>query len=204
MNPEKQNNYKIAEDLAWEKLRGKDLAEVARMSACGLVDSWNVEVPFISQDHVADLKKREIRGPGGGEVPVIWRILILHYLINAKDKPLAGKKIGFAQIPGAAGYLGPFRARVLAPLIKGFGHEVKGLIRAGELIGGVRREFGDASVTIHAFPKVPITYVLWRGDEEFRPEGQAMFDASIASFLPLEDIVVVTSEIVYTLLKLKT
>ena len=204
MTPEKQDNYKIAEDLAWGKLCKKDAGEVARLSASELVDLWNIEVEFISEKYVVDLKKKEIRSGGCGEVPIIWRILMLHYLVNAKDRSLADKKIGFAQIPGAAGYLGPFKARVLAPLIRGFGNEVKELVRVGQIIGGAKREFGDASVTIHAFPKVPITYVLWRGDEEFRPEGQAMFDASIASFLPLEDIVVVTSEIVYTLLKLKT
>jgi len=203
MSPERQNNYRIAEDLAWEKLGHMDLSEVARLSFSRPVDSLSIELEFIGEKYVVDVGKKTIRG-GAGEVPTVWCILILHYLVTAKDRPLTGKKIGFAQLPGAAGYLGPFKARVLAPLIKSFGNDVKELVRRGALIGGVKREFGDASITVNAFSKVPITYVLWRGDDEFPPEGQVMFDSSIVSFLPLEDIVVVSAEVVYALLKLRT
>jgi len=38
---------------------------------------------------------------------------------------------------------------------------------------------------------VPITFVLWRGDEEIPPSGNVLFDASIPSYLPVEDIAVV-------------
>ena len=203
VSPEKQNGYKIAEDLGWEKLAHKDLSEVARLSFSHLVDSWNIELEFIADKYVVDVRQKVVRG-GAGEVPMVWRILMLHYLVMAKDSPLAGKKIGFAQLPGAGTYLGPFKARVLAPLIKAFGDDVKELVHLGTRIGAVRREFGDASITVNAFAKVPITYVLWRGDDEFPPEGQVMFDSSIVSFLPLEDIVVVSAEIVYRLLKLRT
>ena len=198
-----QDNYKIAEEIAWKKLSERNITEVARFSSSSLIDLWNIELEFIGEKFIVDQKKKIVRGAGREEVPIVWRILMLHYLIMAKDKDLTAKKIGFAQIRGASGYLGPFKARVLAPLIKGFSDDVKALVKVGQSIGGIKREFGDASVTIHAFAKVPITYVLWRGDDEFPPEGQAMFDSSIVSFLPLEDIVVVSSEIVYKLLKLK-
>jgi hypothetical protein len=203
MSPEKQDNYKIAEDLAWEKLSQKDLREAARASLSRLVDSANVEIEFIGEKYLLDVSQKSVRSASEGEVPIVWRILMLHYLVVAKDRPLTGRKIGFAQIPGAATYMGPFRARVLAPLIKNFGGDVKELTDAGRRIGASRREFGDASVTVNVFAKVPITYVLWRGDDEFPPEGQVMFDSSIVSFLPLEDIVVASSEVVYRLLKLR-
>jgi hypothetical protein len=204
VSPEKQDNYKVAEDLAWEGLSKRDPAEVARVTFSRLADTGKIELAFAGETYRIDVEKREVCAADNDEVPIVRRILTLHYLVTAKDVPLTGKKVGFAQIPGASTYLGPFKGRVLRPLVKSFGNDVNELVEVGRRVGAVKREFGDASITVNAFPKVPITYVLWRGDEEFPAEGQVMFDASIVSFLPLEDIVVVSSEIVYSLLKLRT
>ena len=51
-------------------------------------------------------------------------------------------------------------------------------------------ETGDASFRIQVFPRLPMQYVLWEGDEEFSPSVQVLFDASVDHYLSLEDIVV--------------
>ncbi len=56
--------------------------------------------------------------------------------------------------------------------------------------GGEPVEIGDASFVLRAFPRVPLQYVLWEGDEEFPPSVQLLFDASVDHYLTLEDIVV--------------
>jgi len=38
---------------------------------------------------------------------------------------------------------------------------------------------------------------LWKGDEEFPPEGNVYFDASISSYLPTEDIAYLAGAVVY-------
>jgi len=50
---------------------------------------------------------------------------------------------------------------------------------------------------------VPIGLVLWRGDEEFTPEGNVLFDASITGYLPVEDIVILAETVVWKLIKRK-
>lgn len=49
---------------------------------------------------------------------------------------------------------------------------------------------GDEGVKISAFPRIPITFILWRGDDEFSPKANVIFDATIASYLSTEDILV--------------
>lgn len=49
---------------------------------------------------------------------------------------------------------------------------------------------GDASFLIQVFPRLPMQYVLWEGDEEFSPTVQVLFDSSVDHYLSLEDIVV--------------
>jgi hypothetical protein len=35
---------------------------------------------------------------------------------------------------------------------------------------------------------VPITIALWRGDEEFGPEGSILFDSTVSEYLTNDDI----------------
>ena len=52
-----------------------------------------------------------------------------------------------------------------------------------------------------AFPRVPITLVLWRGDDEFPPDGNILFDRSISDYLTTEDVNVLCETIAWTLVK---
>jgi hypothetical protein len=67
----------------------------------------------------------------------------------------------------------------------------------GAKIGELLSEPGDVAVKVLAFPKVPVVLSLWKGDEEFPPEGNVLFDASITSYLSTEDIAYVAGAVVY-------
>jgi hypothetical protein len=56
-------------------------------------------------------------------------------------------------------------------------------------------------VTINAFDRVPLTLVLWRGDEEVAPNGNILFDANISDYLSTEDVTVLSETIVWKLVK---
>lgn len=128
------------------------------------------------------------------ELSITEKVLVLHYLINAKPKHLTGRFISFQEVPnGGAIYNGPFKKRAVDPLVRTFAGNGKGFGSAGIEAGGSLEAFGDASVTVFAFPYVPITYVLWQGDEEIPTSGTILFDASISDFLPAEDIVLAAS-----------
>ena len=73
-------------------------------------------------------------------------------------------------------------------------------LKAGKKLGGKKMEMGDSSITFHPFPKIPITLILWKGDEEFSPQGTILFDSSIKNFLGGEDIAFLTDTTVYKLM----
>jgi hypothetical protein len=75
------------------------------------------------------------------------------------------------------------------------------LIDAAAKLGGHKANYGDVAVTIKAFSYVPITLVLWRGDEEFAPSGSTIFDATISDYLSTEDITVLCETITWKLVK---
>ena len=57
------------------------------------------------------------------------------------------------------------------------------------------------AITIDAFSRLPITIVLWRGDDEFPPEGNIMFDSTISDYLDTEDIAVLCETMTWRLIK---
>lgn len=78
----------------------------------------------------------------------------------------------------------------MEPLVRKFGKSAKWFKEIGIKLGGESAGVGDASLTLYAFPSIPLQYVLWEGDEEFPPVVQLPFDASVDHYLSLEDIVV--------------
>jgi len=135
------------------------------------------------------------------EVPLRDKILILHYLIMAKGTPIADKPITFKELPEGINYFPPFSKRTIKPLVDRFGNEPHLLIDAAAILGGYKADYGDVAATINAFPYVPITLVLWRGDEEFPPSGSIMFDATVSDYLSAEDISVLCQTISWKLVK---
>ena len=135
------------------------------------------------------------------EVPMRDKLLILHYFIRAKGIPLTNKIITYQELPQGALYFPTFAKRVIKPLLTHFGQEPQRLVTVAEKLGGHKVDCGDVAVTIDAFRRVPVTIVLWRGDDEFAPEGSILFDDTISDYLFGEDIVVLCETISWRLVK---
>jgi hypothetical protein len=115
-------------------------------------------------------------------------LMVLVYLTQAKDiKPThtwvseKGLKGGFTF------FQGPHRLQV-EELEKLFGSDPEAFLRAGKKMGGSEILYGDKGFALEVFPRVPLAYILWKGDEEFPPRIRVLFDATIESHLPLDII----------------
>ena len=127
---------------------------------------------------------------------------MLHYFTLAKGTPLSNKVITYKELPEGASYFPTFAKRAIKPLLDHFGKEPHRLIDVARKLGGHKADYGDLAVTINAFSRVPITLVLWQGDEEFSPEGNMLFDSTISDYLPTEDINVLCETIAWRLVRL--
>jgi hypothetical protein len=138
---------------------------------------------------------------GGTEAALRDKILILHYFTGAKGTPASGKSIAYKQLLGGVSYFCAFSQRAIAPLVKNFGQSPELLAKAVMELGGHKADHGDVSVTVSAFPRVPVTLVLWRGDEEVPPNGNILFDANVPDYLSTEDVTVLCETIIWRLVK---
>jgi hypothetical protein len=188
--------YAESYNLALDRLRRANLAEVCRKSGASLVDADIVGLVFLDREYRADRRGGTVSLATGTEpVPMAERLLILHYLVTANGAPPRGEAISFKELPEGAVYNPTFYKRAIRPLLNKFGSSPAKLIAAAAAFGGVEAHEGDAAVTIQAFPRVAVTWVLWRGDDEFPAEGTILVDRGIQDYLPTEDIAVLCQSI---------
>jgi len=117
------------------------------------------------------------------EVPIKDRILILHYLLSATGTSLSGRMLAFREVPNGGNYFDVFTKRAIKPFLNRFGAEPESMVTVAGKLGGRRTDYGDAAVIFDAFPRVPVTFVLWRADEEFPAQGSILFDDSVSDYL---------------------
>ena len=85
-------------------------------------------------------------------------------------------------------------------MLETFGHDLTLYVKVAAALGGEPLALGDAAARFMAFPRVPITHVLWGGDEEFAPEATILFDETIPRYFPTEDIAALAGASVYRLM----
>jgi hypothetical protein len=189
----KQKNYQQAFDLATAVLRGLDLEE--RAGKAGALyqkgkDGDEVIIAFFSEPYHIRFPQVEFYSPYKKAVSLVARTILLHYLITSDGSPVSGTWVGYKDIPGGLLYASVFARRVTEPLVKKFGTSAKSFMEVGTALGGKPGGVGDASLVFEVLPRISMQYVLWEGDDEFPPNAQLLFDASVGHYLSLEDIVV--------------
>ena len=197
-----QEAWQLSIDLTVGKLQQADLQDRCRKSgAVWRPDSQAIDISLLGRDYRVTTPAFDAAFSENGEsAPVAEKILILHYLEMANGAPLSGKWITFAEVPGGDLYLPVFRARSIDRLVRAFAGREGDLVESAEALGGVEMDYGDVSVQIRALPHVPVALTLWRGDDEFSPSGNLLFDATITEYLPMEDIVVLAGMVASRLL----
>jgi len=195
-----QYAYELAYRLACDELtRLSDIEGQCRRSGAGCYLEGSkrvITLEYLNEPYQINLPDVEISRPGDSKpVPLRDKLLILHYFIRAKGSPLSHRIITFKELAEGSNYFPAFYKRAIKPIIDSFGRQPRHLLGIARELGGLKSDYGDLAVTINAFSRVPITLVLWPGDNEFPPEGSILFDSSISDYLATEDITVLCQTI---------
>jgi hypothetical protein len=198
--------YGLALKLAGEQLSGlPDLEAQCRKSGSSYIlcgTSHLITLEYLHRTYQIALPEIKIcLKDDSADSDLKNKILILHYLLRAKGTPISHKAIAYQELSEGSVYFPSFFQRAVKPLINHFGKSPERLIELSKALGGVQTDIGDAAVTIPAFSRVPVTLVLWKGDEEFPPNANILFDSTILDYLSAEDINVLCQTITWSLVK---
>ncbi len=200
--------YMEARRLVAARLSGMDPLQTARNAGCIYDDTVHaILLRYLGADYRVGCSGCDIKRVSDGAPPSLpAQVLMLHYLLHAGarvNRTPSGRLISFREVRGGgANYWPAFEKRAVKPLLKAFGAHPEALVHAGSALGGAVSAYGDASTVITLFPLLPVTYVLYRGDEEMPGAASILFDDTVNALLPCEDIVLAASFGVYELIRL--
>jgi hypothetical protein len=181
------------EDRAWELLAGLDPQDV-----CGraLADFDPVAGAYVLSVFGLPVTVAPERRTIGGSCPdcdlilkkmaYFSRLSILHYLIGAQALPPAGQLVKPAELKVGLLYFTGSHVLPLDALAARYGRDAAGFLSQGLRFGGQRRSYGDAAVELLPFPRLSVTLVLWRADDEFAARADLMFDATCERHVPAD------------------
>lgn len=201
----REDDYRAARALAIEKLKGCDIKQCCANAKIEMkkkgTGRQQVIFPYINRRHVLNIDGETIGFEEDSGKPTLPdQVVMLHYLLNAKEIPLSGDLITFREVPSGTFYYQPFFKRAIAPLIKAFGPRVSLLDQVANVIGKIVPSPADRALKVVVLPRIPVILSVWEEDEEFPAEGNVYFDTTISDHLPTEDIAYVGSAAVYTAL----
>lgn len=204
-----REDFEIALALACRDFGRRDPAGQAEKAGVpwvrvGQGEAGYAEVPFLGTPYLVHGAAGEVSYKQDPvKEPALWeKILVLHYFSTSDGTPLAQEHISFKEVREAMLYLPNFEKRAVAPLLGRFGKNPDELLGPARSIGGRQEDLGDFSVTIPVFPRVPVTLVFWKGDDEFEARLTILFDRTVVRYLPTEDIVLSAQMVAYRLIGL--
>ena len=169
--------------LLWEQLRDADTRKIccnARVAFDGGKNAYRV--PFLTGEFLCHPWEERIEPVGAVPVPKLdfqFHLALLHYLLEARDLPPSGIWIGEKEIPAGESFFRGPHAFPLRPLAEEFGRHPDLFAAACETLGGTEFDMGDMAYQLLPFPRVPVLFVLWEGDDEFEPALHIRFDQTI-------------------------
>lgn len=194
-----QDAHSAALSKAWEELSCKDPNLLAEAAGAALA-AGRLTMRHFCEECIVDIAWRSVSF-GPREAPPYLAVLALHYVAGCGSASPSGHLITFRELPGGGLYYSAFRSRSIDPLASAFCSEPGLLLKAGTALCGSPSGISSASIRLSVFPKLPVTVVVWQGDDEVPGGANILFDDLAPSILPTEDVAVVGSIVCSRLLR---
>jgi hypothetical protein len=173
-------------DKAWERVSSLDPEEACLRAGVGYdQDEGCYVIASLGTRIRVCPEKREIgeMGPGEKKLPDIvstyFDLAALCYLAGARETLPTGRHVRPSDLKGGHHFFTKGTHQLpLHELASRYGADRDLFLREAGLFGGRRLEFGDASVELLPFPRIPVYVILWLGDDEFEPRADLLFDST--------------------------
>ena len=167
----------------WDDLQKKDLNTLCNLTLFSRVTPHQMVFHFLNEDVLVDFEARCLKrdeGQGWKSTPDPLLELVTVVYLNRVNMlhPLGKEIVGVKDLKEAHFFQGPHALQV-DPLIKRYGRDLEGFKNTAEFLEGRPVDMADAAYQLLPFPRVPVYYLFWQGDDEFDPRISVLFDRSI-------------------------
>jgi hypothetical protein len=181
------------EHAAWDILSVMDSKDIeARAFAVFDPDKSTYKLSCLGQEISVSLMNRSIIWSSAlgrfliEDLEEYSRLSILRYLITAKVLPFSERLVKPSDLPGGDFFSRGTHILPLNKIIGKFEKDFNGFIKTGMTLGGVRAEYGDVSLRLLPFPRIPVYIIIWESDDEFSAKSSLLFDSSCISHASID------------------
>ncbi len=188
----------------WEAIQTCELQDLCRLlpgrpyGADGLIFTSFQEEVLLERRQRALWRRHQGRWERSDE-PQLELLTLLFLAKTRQVTPLRHQLISVADLKEAQYFKGPHRLPV-DTLTERFGQDLPGFRRVARFLGGTPLEMADAAYTFLPLPRLPVSVLLWLGDDEFPPQCTVLFDRSIEAYLSASGIWLLVNFVTSTLL----
>ncbi len=192
---DEERDWTYSEEQAWHKLALSVPAEVCQRTGAGFdVHSGAYILNVFNASMTIHPTRREIRGTGDlcdlllrglshySCLPILW------YLAQAQVISPSDKFMNPRELAGGLIFDQGSHALPLDKLAAKYGANRAAFLKKGISLGGAQSNYGDASMKLYPFPKIPILLVLWLRNEEFPANAVLLLDTTCQRYLPTDII----------------
>jgi len=191
---ERQNWFEGVE-RAWEILISLDPEEVCRRAKVVFNESAGYYIlPLFNENTYISPIERRVWGDSKvadlvlSEFAHYSKLSALWYLIKAKDVSLSGNLISSKEVNGGLIFTQGSHALPMNSLVEMYGNDIERFVKRGVSLGGEQMNYGDTSIRIFPFPRVPVVLLVWKHCKEFPARADILFDSTCSEHLPTDII----------------
>ena len=203
---EAPDNSRVNVDpIFWDQLDQKNITHLCNLTLFDPISPARLGFNFLREKVMVDiesrcLKRQTERGWEVTDDPLLELATVM-YLINVTEIHPIGKDIvGIKDLKEGHFFQGPHALRT-DPLLNRFGHDLEGFRQAAEYHRGEARDMADAAYRLSPFPRIHLYYLLWMGDEEFKPRLTVLLDRTIEKTLAADAIWALVNRVCMALLE---
>ncbi|MFC1835234.1 DUF3786 domain-containing protein [Thermodesulfobacteriota bacterium] len=178
--------------LHWEDLRNHPVDDVLKREGVKTAEEGQgYDVSFLNAVYRVDPVQEQIREIAPNQNRLLteeFQILLIRYLVAPYGGPLDGKDVSEKDFPGGVTFFQGPHALPGYVIAKRYGSDPDSFEQRSRTLGAVPVEYGDKGMRFYPFPKIPVTLILWKADEEFPASVSVLFDSSIARWFEFDMI----------------
>jgi len=188
----------------WDDLLKRDIDTLCNFTLFEKDATARLRFRFLNDDILVDLEERCLKRMENDrwsqtDDPLLELVTVL-YLTNVNGLyPIDKEIVGVKDLKEGHFFQGPHALRT-EPLVRRFGTDLKSFSQAAEHLEGQPQDMADSAYRLLPFPRIPVYYLLWQGDEEFTPRVSVLLDRSVENFLAADAIWALINRVTTSLL----
>ncbi len=177
----------------WEKIKVRDFNQIMNFTLARTESEGLLRFHSLNEDVLIDTQSKCLKRYGAGskwvriDDPLLELVTLLYFTGVKRLHPLGKDLVSTKDLKEAHYFKGHHKLN-LSPLVERYGDDMAGFNEAAEFLEGTPLEMGDSAYMLLPFPRVPLYYLYWKGDDEFETEISVLFDRSIEDHLSASGI----------------